>query len=301
MRRHCAVTCNISSYESPGFVKTSIASIVRSFLLVGLMGSALSARAQDAQKPMTIGIVPQQSASRLAEEWGPLLTEVSRRAGVALVFRTAPSIPAFEERLSKGEYDLAYMNPYHYVVFHRTQNYQAFAKEQDRRLKGILVVRRDSAYRTLVELTGKTVVFPAPAAFAASILPQAEFGRLKIAIDAKFVASHDSVYRTVAAGLQEAGGGIQRTFEASPPEVRDALRVLAETPAYTPHAFAAHPRVPSALVSKVLAAMVSLVGDEVGQRLLVPLAFKGIVGAQDREWNDIRALDIDLLERYSRQ
>ena len=201
----------------------------------------------------------------------------------------------------RGEYDLAYMNPYHYVVFHAAVGYQAFAKEQDRRLKGILVVRKDSAYRKPADLAGKTVVFPAPAAFAASILPQAEFGRLKIAIDARFVASHDSVYRAVASGLQEAGGGIQRTFEAMPAEIRDALRVLSETPAYTPHAFAAHSRVPPLAVSKVLAAMATLAGDENGQRLLAPLAFKGITAAQDKEWSDIRALDINLLERYGRQ
>jgi phosphonate transport system substrate-binding protein len=167
-------------------------------------------------------------------------------------------------------------------------------------LKGILVVRKDSHYRVPADLAGKTVVFPAPAAFAASILPQAEFGRLHIAIDAKFVASHDSVYRAVASGLQEAGGGIQRTLEASPPEMRDALRVLAETPAYTPHAFAAHPRVPPELLARVLAAMASLAGDETGQRLLEPLAFKGLVGAQDKEWSDIRALDLDLLQAYAR-
>ena len=261
----------------------------------------VQAQALDGQPALTFGIVPQQSASRLAEDWGPLLTELSRRSGVSLVFRTAPSIPVFEERLAKGAYDLAYMNPYHYVVFHKAAGYQAFAKEKDRRLKGILVVRKDSAYHKPADLSGKTVVFPAPAAFAASILPQAEFGRLKIPIDAKFVASHESVYRAVASGLQEAGGGIQRTLEASPPEVRDALRVLTETPAYTPHAFAAHPRVPPASVAKVVAAMVSLASDEAAQRLMLPLAFKGLTGAQDNEWNDIRALDIDLLERYGRQ
>jgi phosphonate transport system substrate-binding protein len=54
-------------------------------------------------------------------------------------------------------------------------------------------------------------------------------------------------------------------------------------------------------VAKVLAAMVSLASDEAGRHLLLPLAFKGLVVAQDKEWNDIRALDIDLLERYSRQ
>lgn len=279
-------------------VKRTLAWVLRSFLS-GCLCTLLTVQAQP--PTLTLGIVPQQSASRLAEDWGPLVTELSRRSGVPLVFRTAPSIPVFEERLAKGEYDLAYMNPYHYVVFHKSTGYQAFAKEQDRRLKGILVVRKDSSYQKPADLAGKTVVFPAPAAFAASILPQAEFGRLKIPIDAKFVASHDSVYRAVSSGLQEAGGGIQRTLEASPPEVRDALRVLTETPAYTPHAFAAHPRVPATTVAKVLAAMVSLASDEAGQRLLVPIAFKGVVGAQDKEWSDIRALDIDLLERYGRQ
>jgi phosphonate transport system substrate-binding protein len=248
---------------------------------------------------LTFGVVPQQSASRLAEEWGPMLAEVGRRAGVQLVFRTAPSIPIFEERMAHGDYDLAYMNPYHYVVFHDSTGYQAFAKEKDRKIRGILVVRKDSAYRTQADLKGKTVVFPAPAAFAASILTQAEFGRLHIPIEAKFVVSHDSVYRAVVSGLQEAGGGIERTLEASPPEIRDALRVLAQTPAYTPHAFAAHPRVSPELLAKVQAAMTSLSGDEIGQGLLAQLAFKGISAARDKDWADIRALDLSLLKRYS--
>jgi phosphonate transport system substrate-binding protein len=270
-------------------------------LLVWLYATLPALAQQAAQKPLEFGIVPQQSASRLAEDWGPVLAEISKRSGVALVFRTAPSIPGFEERLGKGDYDLAYMNPYHYVVFHKASGYRAFAREQDRKIKGILVVKKNSPYRKPADLAGKTVVFPAPAAFAASILPQAEFGRLKIPIEAKFVASHDSVYRAVASGLQEAGGGIQRTFEAAPVEVRDALRVLSETPAYTPHAFAAHPRVPQEILAKVLSAMASLSADETGQRLLAPLAFKGIAAAQDKEWNDIRALDINLLERYGQQ
>ncbi len=124
---------------------------------------------------------------------------------------------------------------------------------------------------------------------------------MKIPIETRFVASHDSVYRAVASGLHEAGGGIQRTFEAMPTDVREQLRVLSETPGYTPHALAAHPRVPAAIVERLRMAMASLADDEIGRALLAPLAFKGLVAAQDREWNDIRALDINLLARYGRQ
>ena len=92
----------------------------RAALLTLLLAIAtpLRLQAQDPRKPLGFGIVPQQAASRLAEDWAPLLAEISRRSGVPLAFRTAPSIPIFEERLGLGDYDLAYMNPYHYVVFH---------------------------------------------------------------------------------------------------------------------------------------------------------------------------------------
>ncbi len=124
--------------------------VMKSVWLQGMLAIALGllgapALAQPQPKSLSFGVVPQQAASRLAEDWGPLLAEVSRRSGVSLVFRTAPNIPAFEERLATGDYDLAYMNPYHYVVFHKASGYTAFAKEQERRLKGILVVRKDSA------------------------------------------------------------------------------------------------------------------------------------------------------------
>lgn len=282
-----------------------LVSAIRYFGAFAIMGMFITipvARAADtfSQKAFTFGIVPQQSASKLAEEWGPLLLEISRRSGITLNFSTAPNIPDFEERLGRGNYDFAYMNPYHYVVFHSAKNYQAFAREKDRKIKGILIVRKESSYKTPSDLAGKTVVFPAPAAFAASILPQAELGRLNVPIEAKFVASHDSVYRVVASGLQEAGGGIQRTFEASPPEIRNALRILSETPPYTPHAFAYHPRVPPEIVTKILTAMESLSKDAAGQKLLAPLAVNGITAAKDKDWNDIRALDIKLLESYGK-
>lgn len=248
------------------------------------------AMAEATDRPLSFGVVPQQSASRLAEEWTPLLAEIARRSGVPMAFRTAPSIPAFAERLRRGEYDVAYMNPYHYAVFSAAPGYRAFARERDRRLRGIVVVREGSPYRTLSDLAGKAVAFPAPTAFAASILNRAELARQKIPVTAKFVSSHDSVYRAVAAGLFEAGGGVPRTFDALPAETRGALRILAETPSHSPHAIAAHPRVPRETVERVLAAMESLSGDEAGRRLLAHVTFKGFVPGRDADWNDIRSL-----------
>ena len=242
---------------------------------------------------LVFGIVPQQSASSLARVWIPVMQEIAARSGFRIVFRTTPDIPSFEEALAKGTYDLAYMNPYHYVVFSKQAGYRAFAKEKGRRLTGIIVVPKDSPIKDIRELAGKKVAFPAPAAFAASMLTRAEFSRHKIPIEVNYVSSHDSVYRGVARGVFAAGGGIQRTLEAMDTDVASGLRVLTKTPSYVPHAFAANRRVSPDVVEAIQKAMFSLSEDEAGQKLLKELSFKGVESATDAEWDEIRRLQFD--------
>ena len=255
-----------------------------------------NSQAETNQQTLTFGIVPQQSATKLARMWTPLLEYLSEQTGHRLQFKTAPDIPEFEQRLANGEYDFAYMNPYHYTTFHRSPGYQAFAKQKDKYLKGIIVVRADSAYQELHEFSNQTLAFPAPAAFAASIVTRAEFSSLGIPITPKYVSSHDSVYRTVAKGIYPAGGGVVRTLKGLEPEIREQLRILWTSPPYTPHALAAHPRVAADTVAAISAAMQQLDESEQGRQLLKQINFRGVVAANDTDWDNIRKLDIDLLD-----
>ncbi len=251
----------------------------------------------DQPPTLSFGIVPQQAASKLAKLWGPILAYLGEKSDTRLQFKTAPNIPVFEQRCADGEYDIAYMNPYHYTVFQRAPGYRVFARQKDKRIKGIIVVAKDSPIRKLADLSGSTLAFPAPAAFAASVLSRAELSRLGVDFTPKYVSSHDSVYRTVAKGLYPAGGGIQRTLNNVDPAVREQLRVLWTSPGYTPHAIAAHPRVPDEVVARVRQAMLDMTGDPTGRELLSQIKFKGIEAAEDKDWDDVRGLGIELLER----
>ena len=124
-------------------------------------------------KVYTFGVVPQQSASKLAKTWIPILKYIHKKTGYRLKFKTARTIPVFERRLKKAAYDFSYMNPYHYTVFHASAGYDAFGKAKNKRIKGIIVVRKDSPYKSISELNNKKLAFPSPGAFAATILPQA--------------------------------------------------------------------------------------------------------------------------------
>ena len=269
-----------------------------------LLSAAAPAQPQSDRsgRPVTLsfGIVPQQSPARLAKLWTPVLAYLNRHTGYALEFETAKDIPTFQHRLAAGEYAIAYMNPYHYVVFHKSPGYRVFAHPSGK-LRGIIVVRKDSPYQTLGELRGKTIAFPAPAAFAATVLPEAYFRKKGIPITSRYVASHDSVYMAVADGLYPAGGGITRTFYTLRPAIRDKLRILWTTPGFTPHAFAALPKVPRPVVERIQRAMIAMSRNPQGAALLKRLGFKRIVAAHDSEYNDIRALHLDLLKIPARE
>jgi len=150
---------------------------------------------------VTFSVVPQQSASKLARLWTPIVTYLSEKTGHDVRFTTAKDIPTFEARLAEGQYDFAYMNPYHYTVFSSAPGYSAFARQKDKRIKGIVVVRKDSTLRDMEELEGERLAFPSPAAFAASVLPRSHLRTEGIGFTPQYVSSHDSVYLGVARGL----------------------------------------------------------------------------------------------------
>lgn len=260
-------------------------------IVVGLFALiSISPVLADPPKILTFGIAPQQSPSTLVRIWGPILREVGDEAGVKLVFKTAPDVSTFEKRLMKGEYDIAYMNPYHYIEAHKKQGYLPLLHARDRQLRGILVTRRDAPYHAIADLSGQALAFPAPAAFAASILVRAEFARQQVPITPKYVASHDSVYLDVARGLFPAGGGIMRTFNALSPTIRDQLHVIYVSRGYTPHAIAILPDIPAETAARIQAAFISLDKSTQGRQLLAPMEIKGWVAAQDSDWDDVRDL-----------
>ncbi len=244
----------------------------------------------------TFAIVPQQSATRLAQQWIPILNALSEEVGHKFIFKTASDIPTFEKNLAQGQYSFAYMNPYHFVVFNQSPGYQAVVKAKDKQIKGILVVKKEGEITSLEQLNNQKLAFPSPAAFAASILTQSHLRESNINFTPKYVSSHDSVYLAVARGFFPAGGGVMRTFNAMDPTIREQLTPIVITQGYTPHAIAAHPEMDQALQSKVAAFFTKLADTQAGQALLNPLKIKGFVKAENSDWDDVRALNIDLIK-----
>ncbi|WP_226664314.1 phosphate/phosphite/phosphonate ABC transporter substrate-binding protein [Microbulbifer aggregans] len=244
---------------------------------------------------ITFGIVPQQSAATLVKNWDPILQYLSEQVGHNIELRTAKDIPEFEKRVSAGEYDIAYMNPYQYARFHQDPGYIAFAKQKDKKIRGIVVVHKDFPITDIQQLNGKTLAFPSPVAFGAAALPIFTLAQQNIHVQPRYVSSHESVYLNVAQGFFAAGGGVERTFNNSAPEIRERLRVLWKTPEYSPHAFAFRSDLNAELAKEVQAAFLAMNDDQRGVELLKNIGFNGISQAQDSDWDDVRQLQLTML------
>lgn len=244
------------------------------------------------EQVLTFGIVPQQAVEKLATQWIPMIEHLSAQTGLPIQFATAPNIPEFEKRLAEGVYDLAYMNPHHFTVFNEAPGYRAFARQRDHEIKGIIVVATNSGIDTVDDLAGKKLAFPAPNAFAATLITRAYLDAVAPGYTATFVNSHDSVYRSVDEGFFDAGGGIQRTLGEMDPGIRGRLNILWTSPGYTGHAFAAHPEVSLEVTDQLANAMINMGSTANGQALLRSLGMSGFQAATDADWDDVRALGL---------
>jgi len=243
----------------------------------------------------SFGVVPQQSTLRTVQTWGPVVERISRETGKKIILKTSPDIVTFQRQLSEGTFDFAYMNPHHYISFHDKTGYNALVKAKDKRIKGILVVRKDNPAQSVEQLAGQAVVFP-KGAFAAQIMPEAWLKAQGIAVQVHYAGSHDEGYKKVSSGLYAAAGGVMRTFKGLDEITRGTLRVLWTSDGYTPHAIAAHPRVPATDADAVKQALAALDGDAGGQAMLKSLKLKGLEQASNADWDDVRGLGLTPLE-----
>ena len=251
-----------------------------------------------AEKVLSLGVVPQQSASSLAKVWVPLAIFLSKKTGENIRFSTAPTIPEFEKRVAAGRYDIVYLNPYHYTLFSKSIGLRAIARQKDKRIQGIIVVASDSEISNLAMLEKAEIAFPAPAAFAATVLAQANLTLRNIAFTPRYVSSHDSVYAAVAKGLFVAGGGIVRTLSTLPKALSNKLKIIWRSEGYTPHAFAVSSTISPETAVKIQNALVSLNEQEEGKNILSKLGFNtGIVKSTDSDWDDVRALNIKIIKQ----
>ncbi len=237
---------------------------------------------------ITLGVVPQQSPLTLAKSWTPVIQYLEKETGEKVDLKIENSIQKFEEVLYSGGYDIAYMNPYHYILANEKKSYMAKVRA-DEDLVGILVINKSSQINNIEDVKGKKFLFASPNAFAATLLTKYELSKkYNINIDKNeqftYVNSHDSVYKGVARGIGDVGGGIERTFFAlEDNDAKESLKILYKTQAYPSHPIAFNPSLSQDVQKKFIIALMNI-----PKELLKDLNMENIIKTDDKEYNVVR-------------
>ncbi len=244
-------------------------------------------------RELTFGITPQHLPAELASLWGPVCQYLSRHTGYTIRFKTSKDLQTFWKDTNDGVFDLVYITPPRYVSAHAAAGYVAFAKEDDSPLVGIIVVRKDGPTR-IEALNGDELAVPNLLAFGAAQIPQAYLRGKGVNVTLVAVNNHESVFRTVEKGLYPAGASNLRIFGMLDPAMQAKFRILWKSEPLPPFAFAAHPRVSHKAVERIQKALVEMNGNAEGRALLAPLNVKGIVRAEDRDYDSMRKMKLKL-------
>ena len=267
------------------------------YLLPFLLLFAATVAVAQEKKVYILAVVPQFTPSEVHRNWSPIIEKLSRATGRQLEIKIYPSIQKFETAFLNGEIDLVFMNPYHAVMAKRAQGYIPLVRDDANRLIGILLVQRDSPLKSIKELNGKELAFPAPNSFAASLYMRALLAEQeKIRITPLYLKTHSNVYRHVIMGEAVAGAGVNNTLKREPPEVQAQLRLLFETPGVPSHPLVAHPRVPEGLRQTVTNTLLEMQNDPAGQKLLTDIQMPKPVRADYAK--DYQPLEKLGLEKY---
>jgi len=244
-----------------------------------------------------IAIVPQYSPVFIYRHWRPLIQELEKNMGVRLEIKTFKNFKQFIDALQNGEADFSYLSPYHLVLARQKQDYKPLLRDADKQLVGLIVVPKDSPIKDVNQLQGKTLAFPSPSAFAASLYLRAWL-REKVGIDftPRYVGTHGNVYRNVVRNFAIAGGGVNTTLASQPESLQKLLRVLYEIPGVAAHPVAVHRRVPAQVQTAFIRSMKSLRDTEKGRKLLMGVQIASPVLANyQRDYAFLEKLE---LEKY---
>ncbi|MEO0443780.1 MAG: PhnD/SsuA/transferrin family substrate-binding protein [Pseudomonadota bacterium] len=234
--------------------------------------------------------VPQGTQEQVKNQWQPVVDKLNSTTGLSIQLTVAKSITDHSERLGKGEFDLAYANPAIYVAVEEKGGYKAFAKQSNKMLQGVIVVRNDSPAKDLADVADEIIATPDPAAFGASILPLKTFEQAGVDVFPEYYGSHTAAYMKVHSGEIAVSGGVNRTFNALPADIRKDLRILKTTDQFKPHPFVASNRLSGDTVDKIGKALAAITSD---QALRKTMKFNHpVVQADPDNWDDVRSLGI---------
>jgi phosphonate transport system substrate-binding protein len=247
-----------------------------------------------AQQAYSFNVLIQRSIALTAQYWNPILTHVSKKSGVPLELKLAKTAQEGNAIAERGGYDFLYTN--HFFTPERDRlGYKVIARPAGPGIKSQIVVPEDSSIQTLQDLNGKDVAFVTPDGFTGYWLPMDALLRAKVKINVVFTGNQEASSAQLRVNKVAAAGVNSSVMARYGRREQFAYRALWTSEIYQDLCIMANPKVPADKVAAVRSALVNMVKDaegrkvlEAGADLLKSEGELGFVAAENRDYDNYR-------------
>ncbi|KVW96255.1 ABC transporter substrate-binding protein [Thiobacillus denitrificans] len=251
-----------------------------------------------ADKPLSFGVFPHLTARQTVETYSPLADALEKHLRRRVAIYTARDFKTFVERTRQGEYDILLTAPHLAWLARQDAGYRPLLKYAQP-VRGLLVVKADSPFYAPDALRGRTIATPDPIAVVVLAL-HAELAANELSrnIDYQTTDSgtHLNAVMQVINGRADAAMLGLPSYRLMPPELRQQLRVLAETPPLSSLMYLTHPRLRDAEAQAVRKTLLSFATTPEGQAFMQRGGFGGFADVDGNELQAFRPYALQVQE-----
>jgi len=242
------------------------------------------------------GVHPLHNPKRLFEVYQPMVDYINARIkGAQLRLEASRNYPAYDKKLFAGYFHFSLPNPYQTVTSTK-YGYNIFGKMgDDNNFRGIILVQKNGAIKTVNDLKGKTVSYPAPTALAATMMPQWYLYKHGLNINKditnSYVGSQESSIMNVYLGKSAAASTWPppwRAFIKERPEIAEKVMIKWETPPLPNNGLVVRKDVPKNILNQVSKIIFSLHTHEDGKNILDAMELSRYEVANYETYNPVR-------------
>lgn len=249
------------------------------------------------EKPLIrFAVHPLHNPELLNDVFGPLMAYLNDNIKeVHFQLEASVNYAAFEEKLKNKEVEFALPNPYQ-TILAINHGYKVFAKMgDDHNFRGIILIRKDSGIKSVLDLKGKTISYPAPTALAATMLPQYFLFKqgLKVMTETKslYVGSQESSIMNVYLRTSQAGATWPppwNAFVEKNPEIVKELEVKWQTQTLPNNGLIVRDDVAPEILGKVKKIILELGRSEEGKRILKGMGLSQFESADEKTYAPVK-------------
>lgn len=252
--------------------------------------SIADAHAAGTEAPLIFGVFPNMTAMQTLEIYRPLADAMEKRLRRQVTIYSARDFRTFVERTRQGDYDILLTAPHLAWLARQDAGYRPLLKYAQP-VRGLLVVKTTSPYRAPQDLRGQSIATPDAIALA-TLSMQAEMaaGGLRRGVDYQTAeyGSHLNTAMQVINGHAAAAILGVHPYRLLPPELRQQLRVLAETAPLSSLMYLTHPRLRDREASAIREALLEFAATPDGKAFMLRGGFGGFATVDGSELHAFR-------------